>query len=252
MSLDPVASTAASLAPSADDSARAQQARVADLASEFEAMLLTQMLREMRQAGSWAGAGAEDGEAGGLGNGALFDAIDVELARGLAKARSLGLREALVREVRPDLAAQASVAVAADPRVTSAFGWRLDPLTGAPAFHRGIDVRAAYGADVAAVGSGRVVFAGTDGGYGETVVVDHGGGLRTRYAHLSSMGVGTGDAVTAGDRVGQAGRTGRATGTHVHFEATLDGQPVDPEAVPGLLKLSSPPADVKAGRWRDP
>jgi murein DD-endopeptidase MepM/ murein hydrolase activator NlpD len=100
-----------------------------------------------------------------------------------------------------------------------------------------------------------VVVAEPQGTYGQTVVVDHGDGLRTRYAHLSAISVRVGDQVARGEQVGQAGRTGRATGTHVHFEATQDGRPIDPAAVPGRLKVEPLDADVKAGRsdrWRQP
>ena len=232
--------------------------RLADLATEFESMLLTQMLREMRQAGSWKG---ETEEAGG-GNDALFDAIDVELALRLSRAQSLGFRDQLLRQVtHGQVTATADVAalpppsgqLALPPAVTSGFGWRQDPLTGAAAFHRGIDLRAAYGDTVAAIGAGRVVTAGAEGGYGNTVVVDHGNGLRTRYAHLSALTVAAGDQVAAGAELGQAGRTGRATGTHVHFEATLDGKPLDPGELPARLKSTGLNADLETGRaeaWR--
>ena len=100
-----------------------------------------------------------------------------------------------------------------------------------------------------------MVIAGPEGGYGNTVVIDHGGGLRTRYAHLSAITVEAGDQVNAGAELGQAGRTGRATGTHVHFEATVHGQPLDPAEVPGRLKSGGLNADVETGRtesWRKP
>ena len=79
----------------------------------------------------------------------------------------------------------------------------------------------------------------SQGGYGQTVVVDHGGGLQTRYAHLSAIGVQVGDTVDAGAPVGRAGRSGRATGTHVHFEATQGGQPVNPAEFPLRLKAAT-------------
>jgi murein DD-endopeptidase MepM/ murein hydrolase activator NlpD len=97
-------------------------------------------------------------------------------------------------------------------------------------FHRGIDIRAAYGQDVPAAGPGRVVSAGTDGGYGESVVIEHAGGVRTRYAHLSAIAVQAGDTVADGQLIGRAGRSGRATGTHLHFEVTAPtGEPLNPE-----------------------
>jgi murein DD-endopeptidase MepM/ murein hydrolase activator NlpD len=113
--------------------------------------------------------------------------------------------------------------------VTSDFGWRRDPFTGQAKFHRGVDLRAAYGQDVHAAGDGRVVFSGNQGGYGTTVLIEHADGTRTRYAHLSVALVASGEAVAGGQSVGQAGRSGRATGTHLHFEVIgVDGRPVNP------------------------
>jgi murein DD-endopeptidase MepM/ murein hydrolase activator NlpD len=151
------------------------------------------------------------------------------------------------------LAAAAASPGEAGSTVTSGFGWRQDPLTGVAAFHKGIDVRASYGEAVSAAGPGRVVVAQSQGGYGQTVVVDHGGGLQTRYAHLSAISVQVGDTVDAGASVGRAGRSGRATGTHVHFEATQGGQPVNPAELPLRLKAATLVADVGSGRtysWR--
>lgn len=115
--------------------------------------------------------------------------------------------------------------------VTSAFGWRNDPFTGQARFHRGMDLRAAYGQDVQAAAAGTVVFSGEQRGYGTTVVIEHADGSRSRYAHLSGTSVATGTAVGAGQVVGHAGRSGRATGTHLHFEVTgADGRPMAPDA----------------------
>lgn len=117
-----------------------------------------------------------------------------------------------------------------DGHVTSHFGWRRDPFTGQSKFHRGVDLAAVYGQDVQAARAGRVVFSGGQGGYGNTVVVEHADGTRTRYAHLSATLVDRGAAVEAGQPLGRAGHSGRATGTHVHFEVTAaDGRPMAPE-----------------------
>jgi murein DD-endopeptidase MepM/ murein hydrolase activator NlpD len=114
--------------------------------------------------------------------------------------------------------------------ITSGYGWRSDPIHGAARFHRGIDIRAAYGQEIASAAAGRVVSAGTEGGYGQSVVIEHAGGVRTRYAHLSMTMVAAGDEVGEGQVVGRAGRSGRATGTHLHFEVTTrDGEALDPE-----------------------
>jgi murein DD-endopeptidase MepM/ murein hydrolase activator NlpD len=114
--------------------------------------------------------------------------------------------------------------------VTSAFGWRRDPFTNRMKFHQGVDLRAAYGQEVQAASKGIVVFSGEQGGYGTSVVVEHPDGTRTRYAHLSATLVRKGDQVGAGEPVGRAGRSGRATGTHLHFEVIgRDGRRVEPQ-----------------------
>ena len=112
--------------------------------------------------------------------------------------------------------------------VTSAYGWRQDPFTGEAKFHNGIDFRAPEGSQVVSAGAGRVTFAGTLAGYGNTVIVQHANGLSTRYAHLSDTLVQAGDAVTDKQVIGRAGQTGRATAAHLHFEVLEGGVPVDP------------------------
>ena len=102
-------------------------------------------------------------------------------------------------------------------RVSSDFGWRRDPLTGAARFHRGMDIAAAYGQEVPAAAAGVVTFAGTQNGYGTVVIVRHEGGAETRYAHLSQADVRAGEAVRAGDVLGRVGQTGRANGAASAF-----------------------------------
>jgi murein DD-endopeptidase MepM/ murein hydrolase activator NlpD len=114
--------------------------------------------------------------------------------------------------------------------VTSAFGWRRHPITHEVKFHQGVDLRAAYGQEVQAAAAGKVVFSGDQGGYGATVVVQHADGTRTRYAHLSARLVRQGDSVEAGGALGRAGKSGSATGTHLHFEVIApNGKRVEPE-----------------------
>lgn len=112
---------------------------------------------------------------------------------------------------------------------TSSFGTRLDPFTRAAALHTGIDMRAETGAPARATAAGRVTAAEYAGGYGNMVEVDHGRGLVTRYAHLSGYAVSVGQRVEAGSVVGFVGSTGRSTGSHLHYETRIDGEPVDPQ-----------------------
>jgi len=113
-------------------------------------------------------------------------------------------------------------------RVSSGFGMRVHPLTGRTRAHSGLDVAVAAGTPVGAAAGGRVVRAGRAGGYGLLVVVDHGGGLGTRYAHLSRIEVAVGQVIGAGQRIGRVGSTGAATGPHLHFEVRRGGVAQDP------------------------
>jgi murein DD-endopeptidase MepM/ murein hydrolase activator NlpD len=116
-----------------------------------------------------------------------------------------------------------------DAEVTSGFGVRLDPFLRQPALHAGVDFRGDSGEPVRVTAAGRVLAAGFNGGYGLAVDVDHGGGLVTRYAHLSAITVNEGGEVKAGDVVGKIGTTGRSTGPHLHYEVRVNGEPVDPQ-----------------------
>ncbi len=113
-------------------------------------------------------------------------------------------------------------------RVTSPFGYRTHPILGTRRLHAGIDIGAASGSPISAAESGRVILAGPNGGYGNAVVIDHGGGLSTLYAHQSSIAVSAGQQVQRGDLVGYVGCTGLCTGAHLHFETRENAVPVDP------------------------
>ena len=111
---------------------------------------------------------------------------------------------------------------------SSNFGWRLDPFTGQRAFHEGIDVIAEHGTAIRAAAGGVVVFSDVHPQYGNMVEIDHGNDLISRYAHASKRTVKIGDVVLRGAKIGEVGKTGRATGTHLHFEVRKRGAPVNP------------------------
>jgi murein DD-endopeptidase MepM/ murein hydrolase activator NlpD len=113
--------------------------------------------------------------------------------------------------------------------VNSHYGVRYDPLTGAARMHTGVDLRANYGDAVGASMSGMVLFAGSKGGYGNCVIIDHGSGISTYYAHLSAITVAVGQSVEAGEYIGQVGSTGRSTGPHLHYEVRANGHPLEPK-----------------------
>ena len=112
--------------------------------------------------------------------------------------------------------------------VTSEYGYRVHPVYGSRRLHSGMDIGAAGGTPIAASNSGVVIFAGRQGGYGNTIIVDHGGGITTLYAHQSRLGASVGQQVGRGDIIGFVGATGTATGNHLHFEVRVNGTPTNP------------------------
>ncbi|WP_296226295.1 M23 family metallopeptidase [Ralstonia sp. UBA689] len=117
-------------------------------------------------------------------------------------------------------------------RLTSPFGMRTHPITGVPHGHSGTDFAAPIGTPVGAAAPGIVRFVGTERGYGKHVVVNHADGYSTLYAHLSAFapGIRAGAKVARGQKLGAVGKTGMATGPHLHFEVRVDNQPTDPIA----------------------
>jgi murein DD-endopeptidase MepM/ murein hydrolase activator NlpD len=115
-------------------------------------------------------------------------------------------------------------------RVTSSFGERIDPFTSESEgeFHRGIDIAAPSGTSIHAAGDGVVVSAGWGTGYGREVVLDHGHGITTLYAHMSSIAVTAGETVSRGQVIGYVGTSGHSTGAHVHYEVRIHNTPVNP------------------------
>jgi murein DD-endopeptidase MepM/ murein hydrolase activator NlpD len=118
--------------------------------------------------------------------------------------------------------------LAGDQAITSNFGARSDPFLHTVAMHTGMDFKSPYGSPVYSASAGRVIGAGHQGGYGNMVELDHGYGITTRYAHLSSISVDVGDSVAKGETVGLVGSTGRSTGPHLHYETRIDGEATDP------------------------
>lgn len=126
------------------------------------------------------------------------------------------------------LASMPSIRPNSSMLTTSLFGPRTDPYTNRKVMHKGIDIAAEHGSDVNVTGDGVVVFAGNRGGYGKSLVVDHGFGFQTHYTHLSSYQVFVGQSVKRGQSIGSVGNTGRSTGPHLHYEVRLNGVPQDP------------------------
>ena len=112
--------------------------------------------------------------------------------------------------------------------ITDSFGERLDPFSGEGAFHTGVDVASDYGAPVRATADGVVTISENHAGYGRLVVVDHGFGITTWYAHLSAFSAVVGSRIKRGEVVGYTGISGRSTGPHVHYEVRVNNKPVNP------------------------
>lgn len=112
--------------------------------------------------------------------------------------------------------------------ITSEFGWRTHPIFGTARFHSGLDIGGDYGMPIYAAASGTVIYAGWISGYGNAVIIDHGGGVTTLYGHNDSLNVSEGENVAQGQVIAMCGSTGNSTGPHCHFEVRENGEPVSP------------------------
>ncbi|GAB4162093.1 MAG: M23 family metallopeptidase [Cyanobacteria bacterium J069] len=120
------------------------------------------------------------------------------------------------------------MSIPADGRLTSGFGYRVHPILGYRRFHAGVDFGAPTGTPIRSANNGVVIYSGWYGGYGRAVIVDHGGGITTLYAHTSRVYVSEGQTVNRGEAIAAVGSTGFSTGPHLHFEVRKNGEPVDP------------------------
>lgn len=223
--------------------------------TEMESLFAYEMIKAMR---ATTGSSSDSG----FGNEAYMSMFDMEIARLLA-GRGLGLKEmlmkGLIREpgveykelniqnanysasrtinpsvqssVKPSAAASAEsdvFPIPVDGVISSHFGVRRHPIYGDNRFHYGIDIAADEGTSIYALRPGRVVFSGEQGGYGNMVIVDHGDGYITKYAHNKVNLVKEGDVVESDTVIAQVGSTGLATGPHLHFEIKRNGEHVDP------------------------
>jgi len=225
-----------------------------EAAKDFEALFIGYMLSVMRETIEDSGLTEK-----GMGQTIYTELFDQELARSLAGKSPLGVSDLLIRQLSDRLQSTVSSARPEDVQgspspsgsgmrgpeteevpdfrmpvqahVSSTFGARKDPFTHEMSMHRGVDIAAPEGMGVRVACAGRVVFAGHEKGYGNTVVVQHPGGFETRYAHLGKILVGAGDSLQTRQVLGTVGSTGRSTGPHLHFEVIRCGEKIDPEAL---------------------
>ena len=226
---------------------RADQERMLSAAEELARS------RSERVRGAFRAAGLNPSDMTRAGQGGPFIAIDDPRAVAAlstndpAFARRLARLSANLTEMRrlTDAAETAPFGrPVMDARRTSGFGGRSDPINGSAAFHAGVDFAGAMRTPILATAAGVVSFVGTRSGYGNVVEVDHGHGLRTRYAHLSAALVSVGQRVALGERIAAMGNTGRSTGTHLHYEVLVDERPQNPDRFLGAGDLVR---EVRAG-----
>lgn len=235
-------------------------------AQGLEAYFVRQMLKEaLPDMGGQEQFGAmlqdaladEIAKGGGFGvSKAMVEQLDPDAALNGATAASSGAPVGLARTAgHHDHAhggGMASVAPASSSRalkaygISSGFGPRVHPIDGHRSEHHGIDIPGATGQGVRAAFDGTIVRADPDaGGYGRLVVVDHGNGIESRYAHLSAIDVQPGQRVSRGETIGAVGSTGRSTGPHLHFEIRKDGEPIDPTSRVDPRALVAPTPELR-------
>lgn len=232
---------------------RAEEATKATEAGDaFEGYLIEMMLREMRKTvpeGIFSSSAME-----------MFSGLlDQHVAGAIAEGGGLGISTLLQRSIPAAEEAAAAAQPAArlrgtqrypqqgcdhhhgeeghlpvDGRITSRFGRRSDPFHRRSRMHKGLDIAAQQGTPIRPIRPGRVVFSGERGGFGNAVIIDHGDGLKSVYAHCHELNVREGDSVGEGTVIGTVGSTGRSTGPHLHLEVHRDGEAVNPEPYVGF------------------
>lgn len=156
---------------------------------------------------------------------AQLEALIVERQREIEAQREAARRAA---GIVGTTSAPGALAWPVSGTITSPFGYRRSPFGGGMEFHQGLDIAAPMGTTITAAASGTVISAGWYGGYGNYILIDHGGGMATGYGHCSQIFVSVGQQVQKGQAIGAVGSTGASTGPHVHFEVRINGKPVDP------------------------
>ena len=262
MSVNPV-SAYSSHAEAPKGAARDGQKELRRAVADFESLFINQMLKSMRET-----IGKSELFHGGKAEDIYTSMLDAELSKNMAHSGGIGLAEMLLKQLSDSVAdpvahgeqatpqaaaiegstVRAVPLPAAEPtrepskfsfplkdlsRVSSGFGDRADPFTGHTRFHHGMDIAAESGTPVYPASSGKVIFSGKKGGYGNMVEILHDDGLVTRYGHNAENIVKEGDIVSTSQAIAFVGSTGRSTGPHLHFEVLKGGKALDPESLYG-------------------
>ena len=200
------------LADEARDQANAEQQRIEGLYAQQQAALANAASTEQTYNGKVANLSAQKVQLE-----EDYQAASAEIAAALAR----------VSEEAP-YGNGTFIRPLAGASINSGFGYRTDPVTGTQALHSGVDFGASCGTPIRAAGSGKILSAAPNSGYGNATVINHGGGLATLYGHQSAFAVSAGQVVTQGQVIGYVGSTGKSTGCHLHFEVRVNGNPVNP------------------------
>ncbi len=235
---------------------------LAKVAHEFESLFVSYLLKVMRET-----IEESDPESSGFGKGIYTELFDEEMSRTIGKQGSFGIADMLIQRLSREAPVTGKTGedskiggAPANPQVPAAstteapetesendseisdihlpvrapissnYGMRRDPFTRQLRFHKGMDLAAPEGTEVRAALEGDVVFAGYKSGYGNTITIQHPGGLETTYAHLGTVSVKKGDTIASEQVLGSVGNTGHSTGPHLHFEVSRWGEPMDPRA----------------------
>jgi murein DD-endopeptidase MepM/ murein hydrolase activator NlpD len=163
----------------------------------------------------------------------LLASYDAEIEEIEVETTSLEKEQSSIKKLIAERAKAAGAAPGSLMRpvpgaISSSFGPRIHPIYGYSLMHNGVDMNGAMGQQIAAAAAGTVFFAGVKGGYGNSIMIDHGGGMVTLYAHQSKFAVSNGQTVNAGQVIGYVGSSGVSTGSHLHFEVRINGNPIDP------------------------